>query len=452
MVWGPPVLISACALLWAASQTQAVRDPDTFWHIRAGEYVWDRHVFAGPEPWSSFSSRTWVLHEWLPELAYAGLARLGGLSAISAVESVGAIAVLAALYVSCRRLSAPLPSAITAILGWLGTSAGLTARPQVISFVLLAAVTTAWILTARDLRARWWLVPLTWLWACSHGLWLAGPIAGAAVVFGMALDRTVPARQLLKLAAIPVASVAVAAVTPVGPRLLLAPLEVRGYARYVAEWAPTSFFAPFALAAATLLAIVVVASARSRERLPYAHLALTAVGAAWILSYGRTVALGAVMLAPLAAAAFRTQSTTRSRKQESSILIAGCALAVAASLLVAWHAPQTPPGVPTGLNRQLAALPRGTVVYNEYALGGWILWRHRQLEPVIDGRTEVYALAYVDDYMSASLAQEGWDHSVADSGARVALLPRGSALATALTQRAGWREVGRDQGWVLLER
>jgi hypothetical protein len=101
------------------------------------------------------------------------------------------------------------------------------------------------------------------------------------------------------------------------------------------------------------------------------------------------------------------------------------------------------------LNTELRALPSGTVVYNTYALGGWLLLTHRQLDPVIDGRTEVFSVAYVDRYVRSLQALPGWSSTVRSSGAQVALLERDTALSDAL-ERQDWREVGRDNGYVLL--
>ena len=49
---------------------------------------------------------------------------------------------------------------------------GLSMRPQVISYLLVAVVVGAWLRTRRDGRVRWWLVPLVWVWAMLHGMWL----------------------------------------------------------------------------------------------------------------------------------------------------------------------------------------------------------------------------------------------------------------------------------------
>ena len=61
---------------------------------------------------------------------------------------------------------------------------------------------------------RWWLVPLTWVWAMVHGMWPVGIIIGLVALVGLALDRAVTRRQWLRLAAIPVLSVVAAGAHP----------------------------------------------------------------------------------------------------------------------------------------------------------------------------------------------------------------------------------------------
>ena len=47
-------------------------------------------------------------------------------------------------------------------------------RPQVLSYLLIALTVGAWLRTWDDGRLRWWLVPVTWLWAMLHGMWPIG--------------------------------------------------------------------------------------------------------------------------------------------------------------------------------------------------------------------------------------------------------------------------------------
>ena len=65
-------------------------------------------------------------------------------------------------------------------------------RPQVLSYLLIAVTTAAWLARlVEDGKARWWLVPLTWVWAMVHGMWPVGIIIGLVALVGIALDRAV---------------------------------------------------------------------------------------------------------------------------------------------------------------------------------------------------------------------------------------------------------------------
>ena len=78
-----------------------------------------------------------------------------------------------------------LPSSATTVLTLLASSAGLNPRPQLVGFLLFAITVLAWREMVRDQRPRWWLVPLFWLWACSHGLWTFGLAVSALTLAGM---------------------------------------------------------------------------------------------------------------------------------------------------------------------------------------------------------------------------------------------------------------------------
>jgi hypothetical protein len=105
---------------------------------------------------------------------------------------------------------------------------------------------------------------------------------------------------------------------------------------------------------------------------------------------------------------------------------------------------------PIALNSKLSALPAGTKVLDDYFLGGWLLWRHPDLDLVIDGRTEVYAISHVESYVDARHVDRGWDKFVRSTKATVALLETGSPLATAMQQRLHWTPDGSAAGYTLL--
>ena len=75
-------------------------------------------------------------------------------------------------YALCRGKAGFSPPLLATVAGWVGAGGSLSPRPQVFGFILLAVSLAAWLRTERDGRIRWWLLPLTWLWACVHGTWL----------------------------------------------------------------------------------------------------------------------------------------------------------------------------------------------------------------------------------------------------------------------------------------
>lgn len=151
-----------------------------------------------------------------------------------------------------------------------------------LSDLLLAVTLAAWLRTARDLRPRWWLVGVSWLWASCHGMWFSGVVLGVVVVAGLQLDRRADRRTALRLATVPLLSVLAAALTPVGPRLLAAPLAVGEISGYITEWAAPSFRESGPATAPAMVGIVVAAWARTGG-VPWHRVLLLATAAGWIL-------------------------------------------------------------------------------------------------------------------------------------------------------------------------
>ncbi len=64
--------------------------------------------------------------------------------------------------------------------------------------------------------------------------------------------------------------------------------------------------------------------------------------------------------------------------------------------------------MPTGLAAGLRALPSHSVVYNDDAVGGWLMWSFPELEQTADTRAELYGPARARAYLNDMSADEGW--------------------------------------------
>jgi hypothetical protein len=215
-----------------------ITDGDVWWHLKFGEVFWQARGFPAHDPFV-FTAGTdpWIIRAWLPELLFYGVHRLAGppgLILLKAALFTGAVALLWRLGAA---LGCPPPAAALALLlAALTARPRLVERPEVVSFLCLAA---ALALLARGPRGRsaYLLVPLQVLWANVHtsfylGLLMPWPFIADAVaprlVRGAAAapaDGTPSLRHLLAAAVLlPAAS----ALTPQGWRVFLYPFQQAG--------------------------------------------------------------------------------------------------------------------------------------------------------------------------------------------------------------------------------
>ncbi|WP_147066226.1 hypothetical protein [Terrabacter aerolatus] len=445
-----PGLVVLFAVLRAA---RPVSDPDTFWHLAAGDHLRETWSFSGTDPFSTMSTQPWRLHEWLPELVMSLTQQTFGLAGVSWLLPVGVAAIALCLWLVLRREAPLLVTTLVLVVALVAMSGSLSLRPHLVSFACATVTTGAWLAMRRDGRPRWWLVPLTWAWACSHGMWFVGVAVGVVAVVGLVLDGAARGRSAMRLALIPLASLVAAALTPVGPQLLAAPFAVREYAQFVAEWrSPALTDVPF-VAFLVCAAVTLLVWSRERRTTPWTEILLMGLAVGFALLYVRTIAVGAAVVAPLAAltvarVARLPREPVARREVALTLGLAAAALAVA-GLLAPSRGAQ--PGFgPDDLDRQIAALPAGTVLCNDYGIGGWLIWRHPNVRPAIDGRTEVYAVSYVDAYLTFQDAAPGWQSYLGRTGCRWALLPTDLPVSDALVRQSRWTVTARDSSYLLL--
>jgi hypothetical protein len=451
-----PVVVSitwAIALMYLG--VRPVSDDDTWWHLKVGEYLLHGGAFSGPDPWNPFATRPFVLNQWLPEVIGFKGYEWFGLPALAWLRCVAIMLVFTGILWCTRHVADTIPALIVALAALIGTAGGLGVRPQLVSLIMLAVWVGASWRTAEDLRPRWWLIPLTWVWACSHGLWLTGIGVGAVVVAGLWLDRRVTVRAAARLMLVPLASLAVVALTPVGPRLLLTPFEVSQIAtKFVFEWQPTSVRAsPLAVITLVLIAGAALGWIRSPQKTPWWQLGLAVTSVVSTLAMMRTIPVGAIIAAPLAASALQSLRHSapqppgrRSMRLWALLVLAYAVIAVPLTAAVA----QQPGGVPERLRTTLDAAPAGSVVLNDHTLSGWLLWREPQLVSVLDLRTEIFSMDYVEAYIRTSEVRPGWQDFLAQTKPTYALLRSESPIRLALQEELHWVPLKTAQGFTVL--
>lgn len=173
---------------------------DIWSHLKTGQWILenrqlprhDLYTFTIPP------DRVWVDVHWLYQILVALLYQAGGWIAIGAGRLVVAALWAAMLwrYLSVYRPADFLPRALALLLAVAAARYRMVDRPEILGFVLLAALLACWARGEREGRIHWLpTLLLQWVWGLSHTSCILG-VLGALVVsiahFFQWVDRAHP--------------------------------------------------------------------------------------------------------------------------------------------------------------------------------------------------------------------------------------------------------------------
>ncbi len=446
--------LSAAMAWWLLSLRQRP-DVDLWLHLRIGQSLRNGVRFQVlPDPLVALADQPYVPSQWLAEVVGSVAYSAGGMNGVHALRWLAIVVVAASLWGSARLSSSPNVSTAIMILTLFCTSTAWGERPQLAGLALEALTVFLWSRTLGGAGPPWLVVPVTWLWAMIHGSWIIGVATSSLFVVAVALQRPRQPRRWTLLLAVPIASVATAALTPLGPGLHMAPFEVGAAARTgVNEWQRPALDNPFfVLVILMAVAVVVVSARRAACELPAVALALG--GAVLALAAVRTVAFGAVLMAPALAMVMRSRAPSPEGPPYRDLLPLLAAVGVLAFLPgVIWGGPTQGPLSPTA-DEALERLPAGTRVAVEPYSSGWVLWAHPSLRVLKDLRAEVYSARTTHAYDAFMEASPGWQVYAEQHDVGAVVTEAGSPMDAAMSGTSDWSVAERDQDrtvWVRQE-
>src|SRR5450759_3304804 len=130
--WMPFLLVLGFIGLAARQGFRPIGDPDTWWHLRLGDDSWRTWNCTNPAPWTRFATEHWVTTQWLPEVVASRIEHLFGLPGVVWLVCAGLVTLTAVLYLVCRGEADVLGAAVATLVAFLGMSATLTPRPQMV--------------------------------------------------------------------------------------------------------------------------------------------------------------------------------------------------------------------------------------------------------------------------------------------------------------------------------
>jgi hypothetical protein len=412
------VLPLACLLLFCGSLAP-IRSNDYFWQLAAGRWMVEHRALPATDPFGVASSRTeWVDGEWLFQLLLYGIYSAGGHLAVSVAFAFGTallFTALLALTAAETDLEVALP---IVVLSWYAAYAWLRERPATLG----AVCATATILILQRLRGRRRLALLvltTILWMNIHPSAIIAPLIVAVFELGEALrGRERSFRPLARRAILPLAAAGALLVSPYGIRGIIAPLRLAAIVGEFRneEWAATDPV-EFPLFYAALAAVLLLWLARGdrMRRLPegLVFLLLATLAIRFCRNQGLFFSSFPLLVAP-----FVPPAPPRMKR----IIAVSAVLAFFGALAGAWWSAGIDERVfPVAAVARLRASGLKGNIYNDYGLGGFLIWNfYPERRVVTDGRNELY-VAYNRESVRAEGSNRAWRSLIAGYDLKLAI-------------------------------
>lgn len=131
------IFFAFCALFAA----QKISDPDFWWHLKTGEWIWQHKAIPYVDPFSyTFKGAEWINYEWLFHAVIYPIYQLSGFGGLIIFVVIGVLLTFLILFFSCREVDGGNKwlSITILFLALLAAWGRFDIRPQIISFLLLA--------------------------------------------------------------------------------------------------------------------------------------------------------------------------------------------------------------------------------------------------------------------------------------------------------------------------
>jgi hypothetical protein len=427
-------------------------DNSLFTHLATGRLIFDNGGIPHHDPYSwSAHGAPWVVQSWLPSILYAGVEKAGGALALRAFFGLQVIALSLIACRLARRAPGVLPRVAIVGLVLLVGKAGWSERPLLIGLLCLGAALLA---VDGQLRPAW-LVPIGWVWTNSHGSFPLGVGMLLVMAIGSRLDGERRPAELTPLAYL-TAGVLLGAVSPLGPKLLLFPVELLGnmsVLRHVIEWHAPGFED---LWQRVFLVQLVLAWLGLVRRPSWRAGLVTVVASALALTALRNVVVASLVLTPLLAAAWgelgelRVAARSRLNLIAAALLVAVIVLVTSARLSGAdYEVARYPFQAVSWLRAQGIDSSDARMVHEDFTGNFLELIEGERASVFYDDRYDMYPKTVSDDYYSMVSSTPGslelLDHYKAD----VVLWRRTETFTRQLEHGPLWRVVYVDDSYVI---
>lgn len=461
-------------------------DTDTWWHLRAGQWIMDNRSVPRVDPFSyTRLDYPWEYPGWIVQVCMLGIYRVFGPGGLN-LWTAGMVT-LAFAFIWRTLSGGVFLRAFMIILAASSSAVYWAARPYLITFLLAAIY--LWVLEDYRVRGyplgdkRIWCIPaLMVIWANSHGGFAVGFIILGVYILSMVIVEyrtsklaiTVNIVTLRLLITIFAFTILAVCLNPYGPVMLLYPFKTVGIGAlqdYIQEWQSPNFHSVSVQPFAWLLLLTLGTVGISRRRLSWTDFALTAGFAYLGLLAGRNVALFALVApmvvtrhaSPILEALGRhfgyrinPKRIIPTKQAYLNLLIVGLML-----LGVGYKVSLV---FPASANEEVfrESFPVEAVEYihqtqppgrllNSYNWGAYLLWALPEYPVFVDGRTDLYNDEIIGEWLQIVRAEDGWQEALDRWEVHLVMLEPNTPLVYRL-EVAGWQQLYSDEVAVLYGR
>ncbi|MGA7607243.1 MAG: hypothetical protein WCA79_15100, partial [Anaerolineales bacterium] len=454
------------------------QDADMWWHLRAGQDMWQSKSILLTDTFSyTRYGQPWVNAFWISEIIFYLSYKLGEYLAITALVALTGATTF--YYLFQRMEGNKFVNAFIIILATITAAPIWSPRPQIFSFLILALL-DGWLnqIQKNNKGPLWILILVFALWANIHGGWIWGFLLLAAYIVGIALnnlskeDLTISAnwKFLLQLIFWSLLAGLAIGLNPNGISIWRLPFTTANVSMQIQEWASPDFHQMEFQPLLWMLFLLLVTAVLAKPKMNWVSL-LKIIGFAYLTFVSeRSIAVFAIIAAPTLAEwtngaieNIKANLSIHIDKEAAPLFSERINIILNATLLVLIvltalgrvYLASTPTevnkNVPVGAVEWLKENKAGGHLFNSYNWGGYLAWSLPQSPVFIDGRADLFGNELINDWWNVvDGTPQGF--AILDQWKVQTILLEPSWPIIKLLPSAGWREVYQDQMAVIFIR
>lgn len=472
-------------------------DTDTWWHLRAGEWMFQHRAILQQDIFSyTRYGQEWNYPGWLIQIPMYLIYKIFGPGGLNMWTALLVAAAFSFSWFTLR--GGHFLKAFLLVLAAAASGVFWSARPHLVTFVFASA--TLYILEksssnseAPNRNLLYWLPVIMVLWVNSHGGFVVGLILwgiywiSEQVSWISEKSTTVRIKRFLvepknifkvpdfRLSIVGLLMVAAVSINPAGIEMFKYPfltLGIEALKDYIQEWQSPDFHSLSVQPFLWLLFLGFGAVGLSRQRITLADFLLFTIFGYMGFMAGRNIALFS-LAAPLVISRHldpvlssiplfkydkveNPVAAQSGRRAINLLLLAVICVAVILKAALVY---------PTSVNlkefqkflpvQAVEALNQQDLngrLFNSYNWGGYLLWALPDLPVFIDGRTDLYNDEIIQQWLTVVQVKNGWEEVLDSYKVNLVINETESALSKSLMGSDHWSKIYQDPVAVVFSR